>query len=215
MTKSPNCLGMRNSLALALAGRLVYFKRMKSALVETKNLFSTPFWVFKMDDDFRSSLVNFFSTNFDFGNLPTEYGSGNLFTDRKDSAELKLLEAEAKRLVIENLGQKCFDLLISHRAWLCGSGSTYTMLPHNHANSAVSFVFYFQVKEGGDLMFHDPRVNANRGYQKEFQNIFNLKDIRWTPTSGDIIMFPGFLYHSVLPHCGTTPRIAVALDFYS
>ena len=205
---------MRKSLVLALGGRLVYFKRMKSALIETKNLFSTPFWIFKMEDHFRSQLVNFFSAHFDFGNLPAEYSGYNLFTDKKDSPELQRLEAEAKRLVIENLGQKCFDLLVSHRAWLCGSGPNYTMRSHNHANSVVSFVFYFQAEEGGDLILHDPRTNANRGYRAEFQEAFGLKDIEWTPKSGDIVMFPSFLYHSVLKNRGTKNRIAVAFVFF-
>lgn len=168
-----------------------------------------------MDDHFRSVLVNFFSTHFDFNKLPAEYDGYNLFTDKPDSSELKMLQAEAQRLVIEHLGQKCFDRLVAHRAWLCGSGPNYTMRSHNHANSAVSFVFYFQAEEGGDLILHDPRANANRGYRAEFQEAFGLKDIEWTPQSGDIIMFPSFLYHSVLKNRGTSTRIAVALDFYS
>ncbi len=188
---------------------------MKSQLVETKNLFKTPFWVFKMDEQFRTLLVNFFSVHFDFANLAPEYDGYSLFTDKKDSSELRLLENEAKRLVIENFGQNCFDLLISYRAWLCGSGPNYTMPTHNHANSAISLVFYFQAEEGGDLVLHDPRMNANRGYRTEFQNALGLKDITWTPQSGDIVMFPSFLYHSVLKNRGSKTRIAVALDFYS
>jgi len=80
--------------------------------------------------------------------------------------------------MIQHLGQNCFDLVSASRAWLCGSGPNYSMQPHNHANSAVSFVFYFQAKDGGDVVFHDPRMNANRGYQTEFQEAFALKDTK-------------------------------------
>lgn len=187
---------------------------MKSELIESKNLFATPFWVFRMDENFRKTLLNFFVSHFNFSDLPAEYNDYNIFKENFGAQELDLLKEEAHRLVQVQFGPQIANQVQSERAWICGSGPNYYMRSHNHANSTISTVFYFQVNKSGPLIFHDPRVNANRGYGSEFQDILNLREFTWTPSTGDIIMFPSYMYHSVLPHREADYRVAVALDFF-
>ena len=62
---------------------------------------------------------------------------------------------------------------------------------------------------GGEIRFHDPRHNANRGYDENFKHHFEDKVI--LPKTDDVVIFPSFLYHSVSPFYSGL-RIALPLD---
>jgi hypothetical protein len=85
---------------------------------------------------------------------------------------------------------------------------------HNHAGSHFSAVFYILVedkKDGGDLLLHDPRTNANRGYnaRKELIKDFDSKIIK--PKSFDYTIFPSYLFHSVRT-IGDKLRMSLPVD---
>ena len=106
-----------------------------------------------------------------------------------------------------DLKNKDYDL----RAWITGYGTNYAMPKHNHSGSHLSGVFYLlcEEKTGGNIVLHDPRTNANRGYIDEFQSMF--EKVRYTPTSGDVLIFPSFLYHNVETFNGKM-RLAMPVD---
>jgi hypothetical protein len=102
------------------------------------------------------------------------------------------------------------------KAWTRGfKDKNSSLLYHNHNNSLVSAIFYVLVDtfdSGGELVFHDPRINANRGYSKNsFQKKF--ENINFKPKTGDLLIFPSFLYHHVERNSGTT-RILVSVDLF-
>jgi hypothetical protein len=66
--------------------------------------------------------------------------------------------------------------------------------PHHHSCSSVSGVFYLQISftsssDGGDLVFHDTR-SALPPFGKS---------LHIHPNMGDIVLFPGYILHSVEP----------------
>ena len=96
---------------------------------------------------------------------------------------------------------------------------------HNH-NADVVGVYYVQSSESnrppvlipgdedeyfaaedGALLLHDPRFNANlaavgvRDYVKVF------------PRPGMMVIFPGFVWHSVTPYLGDARRLAISANF--
>ena len=85
------------------------------------------------------------------------------------------------------------------------------MPKHNHSGSHLSAVFYLlcEEKNGGNIVLHDPRTNANRGYVDDFQSMFDK--VRFTPSSGDVLIFPSFLYHNVETFNGKM-RLAMPVD---
>jgi hypothetical protein len=102
------------------------------------------------------------------------------------------------------------------KAWTRGfKNKNSSLLYHNHNNSLVSAIFYILVDNfdsGGELIFHDPRINANRGYSKNsFQKKF--ENVNFKPKTGDLLIFPSFLYHHVEKNSGTT-RILVSVDLF-
>jgi uncharacterized protein (TIGR02466 family) len=96
----------------------------------------------------------------------------------------------------EEIRQKIFIWASIH---LNGTGHQ----PHHHVNSAVSGVFYVSVPPGsGDIVFNDPR-----GGLPPFGKTLRIK-----PTIGDVILFPGYLIHSVLPTLTSEPRISISFN---
>ena len=65
---------------------------------------------------------------------------------------------------------------------------------------------YFEVGDGV-LILHDPRFNANltAGFGRDYVKIF--------PRPGLMLLFPGYLWHSVTPHLGEARRLSLAMNF--
>ena len=100
------------------------------------------------------------------------------------------------------------------KSWLTGTQGNYHLIMHNHSGSQVSGVFYMLCEEstlGGELVFSDPRPNANRGYSASWQKQFDYTRIQ--PKTGDVYIFPSYLYHFVMPYAGTL-RLCVPVDLY-
>jgi hypothetical protein len=151
-----------------------------------------------------------------------EMKDGNLFNDKyfitfKEKIVIPSFEKYIKlqNLNIEkNFHTKAWITGGAVNTWITNNKSSYSMPTHNHSGSHLSAVFYLLCEEqnqGGGLIMHDPRHNANRGYISEFKDWF--KSIKFSPKSGDIIIFPSFLYHNVEPFFGKI-RLAMPIDLF-
>lgn len=101
------------------------------------------------------------------------------------------------------------------KAWSANGAGKYSLGFHNHSGSQLSAVFYLMVensqKFGGKLRFHDPRFNANRGMEEPFK--FKHKDFEFLPKTGDFIIFPSYLYHSISTFHGSI-RLILPVDMF-
>lgn len=87
------------------------------------------------------------------------------------------------------------------RDWKTTPESGYWLAPHNHGHSHFTSVYYKYVSgEGGELILHDPRTNANRGFPQEFGKHFAPFVIE--PKTGMTIVFPSYVYHTAAPFRG-------------
>jgi len=82
---------------------------------------------------------------------------------------------------------------------------------HTHQGSLISGIFYVNVS-AGELVLHDPRLNAQRGYLDQMQKYF--EPVRIQPQSGDLIIFPSFLQHEVPQNVIQKPRVIMPFDTY-
>ena len=100
------------------------------------------------------------------------------------------------------------------RSWLAGTSSGYKIDPHNHSGASLSAVFYLLCEEmdsRGELVLMDPRTNANRGYTTSFLPLFASESV--LPTTGDVLIFPSFVYHYSIMFEGKL-RLAMPVDLF-
>jgi hypothetical protein len=101
------------------------------------------------------------------------------------------------------------------KSWANNGAEKYSLGFHNHSGAQLSAVFYFIAEDtyhnGGKFKFHDPRFNANRGVISEFK--FKHDDYQILPASGDFIIFPSYLYHSITTFYGVT-RLIMPVDLF-
>lgn len=75
---------------------------------------------------------------------------------------------------------------------------------HDHTGARTCGVFFAQVPEGsGPIKFHDPRPRSP----------FMYHPIVFQPTEGDIVVFPPWLVHEVLPSTTTVRKPRVSFSF--
>jgi len=168
-----------------------------------------------VDKKILDGVVNHIFSNYDSEQFKEslDMKDGNLFNDKYfiTFKEKIVIPSFKKYLKLQNLNiEKNFHT----KAWITGSKSSYSMPTHNHSGSHLSAVFYLLCEDqnqGGGLILHDPRHNANRGYISELKDWF--KPIKFYPKSGDIIIFPSFLYHNVEPFFGKI-RLAMPIDLF-
>jgi hypothetical protein len=126
----------------------------------------------------------------------------------------KLAEEKFSEYLYEVFKVDLSEYKHSFKAWLTGNQGGYFMDTHNHSGSPFVSVFYVlseQEKVGGELVMTDPRPNANRGYFDEFIKPFSPTIFQ--PSTGDVIIFPGYLYHQVRPFHSKL-RIAIPVDLF-
>lgn len=162
-------------------------------------------------------LVNHILTTLDMNNLQGEVNGFNIFeNDSKELTEFRDTAYTAfDRYLYYSTGKHISDYK-SHtmKGWITGHGEDYSMTIHNHSGAHLSAVFYAMAADqnsGGDIVFTDPRANANRGYDDWFDPMF--KQHTHTPKTGDWMVFPSFTYHHVNPYFSRM-RICIPVDLY-
>lgn len=162
-------------------------------------------------------LSQYLLMNYDLSNPKSEADGYNIFEDGTSyisnfkEVALKAFNDYLQKTIRKNISDYGgYEL----KGWITGHGAPYNMSLHNHFGAHLSAVFYVLSEDktgGGEIVFTDPRFNANRGYDMWFKDMFRDKVI--LPETGDYLIFPSFLYHYVLPYYSSL-RIAVPVDLY-
>jgi len=94
------------------------------------------------------------------------------------------------------------------KAWLNVHHPYYPVHFHNHRQTAIAFVYYVDVVENsGGLQFLDPRSGLGWVHPDQMKQ-FNLFNFR--PSNGKMILFPGWMIHSIAVNKSDQNRIAIA-----
>ena len=100
--------------------------------------------------------------------------------------------------------------------WANVSESGGFNMPHIHGGTFWSAVYYVNVGDGtgGELVLHDPRMPGLRMHAPNlrFKDAGEELLVRIPPKAGRMILFPGWLSHSVEPWDGGGTRISVAMN---
>lgn len=95
-------------------------------------------------------------------------------------------------------------------SWVNRYSTEESMEYHTHSGSWLSAIFYLECSSGGELVLHDPRNFASRGYDLSFRKLFDTKV--YNPVAGQVVVFPSFLYHTVRPTIGF--KLSVPVDLF-
>ena len=183
-----------------------------------ENLWATPFLKTKMSDEIRDLVVNRIFTDYDLKTPPSDFGSLNILNNKSEEFiqfRDNVIVPAFDQFLEQSLGKRITDWKSNEmHGWITGTGKDYSLNFHNHRGAQLSAVFYLLCEEqdkGGAITFTDPRMNANRGYDEAFVPWFEPKVL--IPQSGDIVVFPSFLYHFVTTYQSDI-RIAVPVDLF-
>lgn len=89
---------------------------------------------------------------------------------------------------------------------------------HCHPGSCLSAVYYVRVPQpaqGGEIVFRDPRGPAVAMYETpgiDLPWVGNGLGLPFTPTTGQLLLFPAWLEHRVEPFEGEGERISIAFN---
>lgn len=184
---------------------------------ETLRLFPTPVGVFTVDD--QALLGAIAAEVVDrAARLPTVargertgWQSGNDFLDWSPATRAL---GGAFVDALSALGPTGDGVYLVAWANLLRAGDYFT--PHKHQDAAWSGVLYVDAgdsseRAGGFLSFQDPRPGAGM-----VSGLLARQDAADTvhhyPRTGELVVFPSWLVHWVVPYTGTKPRISVAFN---
>ena len=179
--------------------------------METKNLFSTPVFSTIFDD------ANELNPRLLYEGL--EVKSNNNYFDLKTPA-------------ISTLYQRCSELLEAIRKQYLPTRPQLNIYarqnvlnplqcdtPHYHGLMAA--VYYVDVpKNSGDLLLHDPRGNTTGWENLDFEpndptkNKYSRCYHRINPVDGMLVVFPGFLVHSVETNLSQKNRTSIVMNIF-
>lgn len=178
------------------------------------NLWATPVYKTSIDGDLCNHLLTYLLQNVNLESFAK--AQTNLF--KLDDPVIEKFRIEVIKVFGEYfdmaLHKNLHDYRASYKAWTTGQFGAWSMPTHNHAGSPFVSVFYISADEhdsGGEITINDPRTNANRGYTEDFQEPF--RPLKHKPKTGDVLVFPGYLYHAVEPFTGTL-RMAIPVDIF-
>ncbi len=163
-----------------------------------------------------SNQVNIFESHFD------------LFKDPKAPAcflELKKFflfgvfqaMAETSGYTKEDLEQ----IRVFTDAWYHVTHNGGFISSHNHPNASWSAVYMVNPGSPSDdprngvLSFKDPRPTANMYWDPgndRWQRQFHIGSVNHPMKPGELMVFPSFVLHEVMPYFGDLPRITVAAN---
>jgi hypothetical protein len=185
---------------------------------ELIQLFPKPVLISKYHKDFTEELNYIKSLEHKLNEKSQkEYAKQSTNTFLLDEPELasirEFIEAYLKFYVHSVL--ECTDELVITQAWsnICEKGKKHH--EHVHPNSIVSGVFYFQINENlPPIEFRNPNTHSfTLDIQK--QNNFNSATFLLPLTSGELILFPSNLSHSVPENKSDLPRISLAFNTFA
>lgn len=175
-------------------------------MIKRQNLFSTPVW--------QTELYNANDLNPELLSIAPAFNAGTDYFDIDHSAVRELKESVLS--VVRNIADDCGfgEFTISGRQNPMAPGKNNS--PHHHPDCLFAVVYYVAVPpDSGDILLHDPRGSIL------WQDPAARTDVDWqsyrpyhkiTPCPGTLLVFPGYLVHSVESNLSNHMRLSIAIS---
>ena len=189
---------------------------MKKAIIE--NLFPIPIYMSNIDRTFTKQELQFVDNqknkcNKNTGNINTK---DNYILNRKEFKNIKkFLDQCCKDYLEKIISPKNNIELYITQSWLNYTEENQYHHKHEHSNSVVSGVLYFDCDKENDKI----KFTNSKGYQqikpevKDF-NIWNSETWWFALETGQLVMFPSSTIHQVDTKQGNNTRISLAFNTF-
>ena len=189
---------------------------MKKAIIE--NLFPIPIYMSNIDRPFTKQELQFVDNqknkcNKNTGNINTK---DNYILNRKEFKNIKkFLDQCCKDYLEKIISPKNNIELYITQSWLNYTEENQYHHKHEHSNSVVSGVLYFDCDKENDKI----KFTNSKGYQqikpevKDF-NIWNSETWWFALETGQLVMFPSSTIHQVDTKQGNNTRISLAFNTF-
>jgi len=172
-----------------------------------KNLFATPLWEYKVNSvgNLNEKLIA----------AAEQYEAKKNYFDIADT-NVQFLHSEIKNRVKEIARGYGWptdnDVQLIGRQNPIQPGGCDT--PHFHAESILVGVYYLRVPDNsGDILFHDPRGSVNWVDPQTDKFPTSVRPFyRYKPEPGTLLLFPGYLVHSVEANLSNEVRFSIAIS---
>lgn len=122
---------------------------------------------------------------------------------------------ETTSLVVGGMGFEGLEVTVSD-AWFVVSPEGAMNVRHCHPRSFLSGAYYIQVPPGSSpICFHDPRpakLHATPASSKFHATPYTSEMVNCQIHEGLLVLFPGWLEHSVLPHRTEGERVVLSFN---
>jgi len=170
-----------------------------------QSLFSTPVW--------NTIIPDYKMLNHELLALAPHYKQGSDYF--KIAPKLKDIVLPYIQQVAEECNlTKHFTLSARQNPTMPGGNNS----PHHHPECMLAVVYYVKVPEkSGDILLHDPRGSIL------WQDSQARTDVSWesyrpyhkiTPVPGMLLIFPGYVIHSVESNLSQEMRLSIAISTY-
>jgi hypothetical protein len=196
-------------------------KRLWTTFMATKNIAD------KIDNAELTNLCYKMNEDFKIKSMPNYYDRQryNCFIEYKDDPNMMGLAKESinflKDYLFELYEETSDEYKIEIQGWSMIQGWGNHLLCHNHIGHHMVAVYYVNVPEvvnsptpnSGALVLYNPDP-INRGWMtkgpKNKDGLINVINVK----AGDLVLFPGYVNHSVNPWYGEKERVSIAMNFY-
>jgi len=145
--------------------------------------------------------------------------SDNLYVNDKESQKninslMKLIESKSSVWFDEFTIKKSLKPQL-HNFWININSENNYNRPHIHQNSVFSGIYYAKTPQDcGGVVFHKSQeLDYLHESYTDCQSRLTYAEVQYIPVQGRVLIFPGWISHSVQPNKSAEDRISIAFNF--
>lgn len=180
-----------------------------------ENLFPTPVAFFKLDRDLTKSEMDFIIDQPTRPNMGNTTSTNNFILRQRKLTKLRdFIENSISEYFAKTVNPKHQVSLRITQSWVNYTEPGQWHHKHNHANSFISGVFYPRAnKETDKIFFYRDGFSQIKFPPKDWNN-YNSESWWFPVGTGDLILFPSNLTHSVETLQGEAQRISLSFNTF-
>ena len=187
---------------------------------ELVQLFPVPLLISKYPKDLTKELeyvknLEYKRENIDDNGKPLNHQSSKTFLfDEPELQEVAEFVNVMLQFYVKNV-MECTDTLVVTQSWANMTKKGERHHEHSHPNSIISGVFYLQNNKNLPPIQFRKKSNHSFDLKVEKHNNFNSATYLLPADSGELLLFPSTLPHSVLDNESDEDRISIAFNTFS